>query len=273
MSDLHGTLRMMIKQLASGVLEETDVIPWASPVPAFGEPDSRVATLGLNPSRQEFVDRSRNPLRGNHRRLHTLESLSLRSWSQADDRHTRLILDACRFYFSNNPYDRWFRPLDNVLSGTGASYYDPSYSACHLDLVPFATKKAWSKLDDGQRARLLCMSGDMLGIILRDSSARVLILNGISVVKEFQSITGSCLEEEDVPEWKLERRKGNDVKGFAYKGAVSAICGMDLGREMTVLGFNHNIQGSFGMTNNITRSMGDWVVSQLSQRNCDLEES
>ena len=275
MSDFHGILRKMVKQLANGVLQETDVISWACPVPSFGDPDSRVATLGLNPSLREFVDSHGRPLRGDSRRLHTLESLDLTSWSEADDQHIRLIWDACRSYFSKNPYNRWFRPLDNLLSGTGASYYVPDYShrACHLDLVPFATNKAWSKLDVRQRARLLCVSGDMFGLMLRDSSVRILILNGISVVKEFQSITGSCLEEEDVSEWKLERRKGNDVKGFAYKGAVSAVCGIDLGREVTVLGFNHNVQGSFGMTKNITRSIGDWVASQLSQRNCDLEES
>lgn len=33
-------------------------IPWASPVVSFGNPAiSRVATLGLNPSNLEFVDR------------------------------------------------------------------------------------------------------------------------------------------------------------------------------------------------------------------------
>ena len=263
MSDLHGTLRIMVKQLASGVLEETDVIPWASPVPAFGEPDSRVATLGLNPSRQEFVDRSRNPLRGNHRSLHTLESLGLTSWSEAGDQHLGLIWNDCRSYFSNKPY-WWFRRLNKLLSGIGVSYYAPSHGACHLDLVPFATKKTWSKLDDRQRARLLCVSGDMLGIILRDSSVHILILNGSSVVKEFQSITGFCLEEENVPEWKLERRRGNDVKGFAYKGAISIVSGIGLGREMTVLGFNHNVQGSFGISNEIICSMGDWLTGQLS---------
>ena len=165
--------------MASGGLGETDVIPRASPVPSFGAPESQVATLGLNPSHREFVDNSGNPLLGNARRLHTLDSLGLTSWSQAEDCHIQRIWDDCRSYFSKNPYNRWFKPLDGVISDAGFSYYaDSLKSACHLDLVPYATCRKWTELEKGQQSKLLNTSADTLGHLLRDSSVRVLILNG-----------------------------------------------------------------------------------------------
>ena len=250
MSDLHGTLRIMVKQLASGVLEETDVIPWASTVPAFGEPDSRVATLGLNPSRQEFVDRSRNPLRGNHRRLHTLESLGLTSWSEAGDQHLGLIWNDCRSYFSNKPY-WWFRRLNKLLSGIGVSYYAPSHSACHLDLVPYATENIWSRIAPEQQSRLLNASRDTLALILRNSSSRVLVLNGRSVVEFFQSMFGLRLEEAP-----LRLLSGWGTQGYTYTGRLDTLAEVELGREVLVLGFNHYIQRA---SYEVSQAVTEWI--------------
>src|SRR3954451_1613485 len=107
---MHTALATLIDRLDSSVASTTDVIPWGCPVPSFGDlSNSRVATLGLNPSNREFVDELGNELQGSYRRFHTLKSLGLRSWSDADARHLRLILESCRAYFSGNPYDKWFR--------------------------------------------------------------------------------------------------------------------------------------------------------------------
>ena len=50
------------------------------------------------------------------------------------------VLDDCNGYFQRNPYRRWFDQFHPVLTACGASYYDGS--ACHLDLVQWATDPA-----------------------------------------------------------------------------------------------------------------------------------
>src|SRR5262249_7318415 len=142
---------------------------------------ARVATLGINPSNREFVDEWGRELQGDQRRFHTLRSLQLASWADADADHLRRIVDSCRDYFVHNPYDRWFKRLDFVISGTGTSFYDPERPACHLDVIPFATSRKWTALTRRQRLNLLELSRDTLGLLLRHASLRVLILNGQSV--------------------------------------------------------------------------------------------
>src|SRR5688572_16748597 len=122
---MYTTLTTLINRLDSNAVLGTGVIQWGCPVPSFGDlSTSRVATLGLNPSNREFVDESGNELVGTSRRFHTLKSLGLRSWSDVDSRHLRLMLESCYSYFLGNPYDRWFKILDQVVAGTNASYYD-----------------------------------------------------------------------------------------------------------------------------------------------------
>src|SRR5688500_16035175 len=123
---MYTTLVALIERLDTGSAASTGVIDWSCPVPSFGNlSTSRVATLGLNPSNREFVDERGNELQGASRRCHTLRSIGLSNWSDADVRHLRLIVDSCNAYFTGTPYDRWFRILDQVVSGANASYYDP----------------------------------------------------------------------------------------------------------------------------------------------------
>jgi len=65
------------------------------------------------------------------------------------DTHISQVLSDCREYFSKdgNPYWTWFGPLDKLLSqATGMSYRDGT--ACHLDLVQWATDPVWDKIND-----------------------------------------------------------------------------------------------------------------------------
>jgi len=258
---MYKTLTTLLDRLDSPALVGTNVIQWGSPVPSFGDLTiSRVATLGLNPSNREFVDEAGDELQGASRRFHTLNSLGLQSWSNADIRHLRLILTSCRLYFHGNPYDRWFRRLDQVVLGTGSSYYSDTKRACHLDLIPYATERKWTDLTLDQRMSLIRVTEDALGILLRDSPVRILILNGNTVVKHFQESAGICLEKEEMQGWSLPRRSGFNVKGYAFKGFVSRLKGIDLGRDILVLGYNHNLQGSFGVTNAVIEEIRDWIT-------------
>ncbi len=254
-------LSNLISRLEDRALLGTGVIPWSCPVPSFGDLSrSRIATLGLNPSNREFVDAAGNELDGSSRRFHTLKSLRLNRWSDAKGRHLELIMDSCRKYFSRNPYDGWFKKLDSIISGTKASYYNTSIKACHLDLIPFATACKWSGLTRCQRSSLLDIAGDTLGLLIRHSPVRVLILNGSSVIEGFQRIASVRLEEHAMINWLLPRQSNPGVAGFSYKGTVQVLSGVRLKREILVLGFNHNIQGSFGVTTQVTNEIRRWIM-------------
>lgn len=257
---LFSALATFIDRLSANAARDSDVIGWGCPVPAFGDPTiSRVASLGLNPSNREFVDENGDELSGSARRFHTLRSLGLSAWDHAHADHLDRILHACQSYFSCNPYDRWFRRLDRVVSSTGSSFYDTTSPACHLDLIPYATGQKWTALSGKQRAGLMRLAGDGLGFLLQCSAVRVLVLNGQTVVSHFQHATGIVLERQPMEEWSLPRNSGDHVSGFAYQGHVDVVSGYPLPHELLVLGFNHNLQSSYGVTAAVVESIRFWI--------------
>src|SRR4051794_16684783 len=113
----------------------------STPVVAFGGVGTaRVATLGLNPSRIEFLDGNGRMLAGDGRRLETLPSLGCADLTSAPDATVERVLAGCNGYFRRRPYN-WFNKLERVLRYVGASYFDDT--ACHLDLVQWATDPVW----------------------------------------------------------------------------------------------------------------------------------
>jgi hypothetical protein len=262
------TLTTLINRLDSTAVLRTNVIRWGCPVPSFGDLlNSKVATVGLNPSNREFMDKFGNELQGVSRRFHTLQSLGLNSWSDVDARHLSLILDSCRIYFFENPYNTWFKRLDFIVSGTNASYYNKSNRACHLDLIPYATTQKWTELNNSQRESLLAIAGDTLSLLLRDSPVRIIILNGQSVVDKFQEIFSISLDKKEMTSWSLPRQSRSNVNGFAYRGIVDNLSGISLGHKVLVLGYNHNIQSSFGVTTKAVQAIRRWVSRNANDFN------
>jgi hypothetical protein len=263
---MKAALPDLIKRLAEASLMGANVIPWGCPVPSFGNlTRSEVATVGLNPSNREFVDESGNELDGPCRRFHTLRSLGLERWSDAEPHHFDLIADSCSNYFSLNPYNRWFKRLDYIISGTRASYYWPDANACHLDLIPYATACKWTELSQRQRSSLLTAGRDSLGLLVRDSPVRILVLNGNSVVRQFEEIADMQLDRMTMDGWSLARRSQAEVMGISYRGTVRRLCGVELGRDVLVLGFNHNIQSSFGVTKAVVEGIRRWITESAKQ--------
>lgn len=259
-NSIYSTLAVLIRRLEQAAALDTGVITWASPVAAFGDHHrARIATVGLNPSNREFVDKTGRELEGAARRFHTLGSLGLESWLDVDARHLQQIAASCASYFSGQPYDLWFKPLDYLASGIGGSFYGPKANACHLDLIPFATRRKWTKLSASQRSKLLSVAADTLALLVRDSAITVLILNGRTVVEQFQSMAGVQLLSESVPEWTLRRRGRAGVAGFGFRGRVATLCDIPLQQEVLILGYNHNLQSSFGVTREVVGALRSWI--------------
>jgi hypothetical protein len=261
---LYSAFATLLNRLDDPDIRRSNVMMWAAPIPAFGDiSTAAIATVGLNPSNREFVDGAGVELDGTQRRFHTLTSLRLSNWSEADARHIKQMLETCALYFARNPYDLWFKRLDQVISGTSFSFYNSS--ACHLDLIPYATSEKWTALSPGERAALLSASEDALATLIEGSPIKALILNGRSVVRHFEEMTGCVLDEREMPSWSLKRRGGSAVRGLAYSGMLSELNRVALPEPLLVLGYNHNIQSSYGITTAVVRSIRRWISNQLQK--------
>lgn len=267
--DTLDILSRLIHRLEGPRLRDLNVIPWAAPVLSFGNPSrSKIGTLGLNPSNREFVDTSGNELDGCQRRFHTLKSLGIKRWSDAKSFHLQQIQESCNDYFAGNPYDGWFQALNRLIVGANSTYYGMFSDACHLDLVPYATSCKWVDLTSSQRTALLNSAGDALGLLLRESPIEVLVLNGQSVIENLQAIGGCEFKREAIPDWTLPRRASQGVVGYAYTGKICQISGIGLGREISVLGYSHNIQSSFGVTTQVKAAIQQWITHSTNEVFC-----
>lgn len=224
------------------------VIPQSTPVLAFGPFQSaRVATLGLNPSKSEFLDKSGKEFQDRERRFETLTSLSANDLATLDDERVRRIVSGCNQYFSRNPYRRWFGQLEPMVQSAGASYYDGS--GCHLDLVQWATDPVWGGLAEGVRRQMIDADKDFLKTQLERESIKTLLLNGRRVMTEFaQSL-------------KCELQVKRELQGA--NGRVQLVTG-NYQDKMRIIGWSVNIQSSFGVTQELRAAVADFVRESVA---------
>ena len=170
------------------------VVLGSTPVVSFGHPlSASVATLGINPSSGEFLDADGVLLAGADRRLATLQSLGIANYAEMDDGLAASIVTGCADYFERRPY-RWFTPLDRIVrAALGVSYFDAT--ACHLDLVQWATDPLWGKLSDLERARLLADDRPFLMQQLRAEHYQVVLVNGRTAL-QWVSLAGLAKWQE-----------------------------------------------------------------------------
>ena len=184
------------------------VMPGSLPVVSFGDPDTaQVATISLNPSPKEFKGRGGEWLTGDERRLHSLFNLNRDDPQQLTDSEVEAVAAASRDYFQGNWYKPWFRWLESLLVAAEAGSYLYG-SACHLDLVQWATDPAQAKLPAEEWARLV--EGDLpfLRWQLDTSDVDIVLVNGAGVVAGVQQaglVEGFDSEFLGVPEGGVGR--------------------------------------------------------------------
>lgn len=128
-----------------------ETVPGSLPVLFFGDlPRAAVATIGINPSRQEYLSPGGIELDGAARRLETLASLGVQQRDALLTPHVNQAVRTMRAYFApTKPAYHWFQPLARVMAGFGASF--AKGEAAHLDLVQEATDPTWSRLHAADR--------------------------------------------------------------------------------------------------------------------------
>lgn len=228
---------------------DSQIVPGSTPVVAFGRfRTAQVATLGLNPSKVEFLDRAGNELREDDRRLATHASLGTADLSNAQSDLVAQVLDDCEEYFDRNPYRRWFNQLEGVLAQCGVSYYDGT--ACHLDLVQWATDPTWGGLSNEVKLKLLKSDVPFLLEQLATENVRLLLVNGSGVINQLQENATAELSEMN-PISGLGRNKTK-----LFVGSISG--------NIKVVGWSTNIQSSFG----VTRELRTEIARRVSSLAC-----
>jgi hypothetical protein len=112
---------------------------------------SKVITVGLNPSRNEF------PLQNRFLRFSSARKIYPRI---LEGSFYDKYLQALNEYFHrppNDPLDEWFNSYEPLLMGLDCSYYgNAPNTAIHTDLCsPLATDPTWSKLSSEAQSSLL----------------------------------------------------------------------------------------------------------------------
>jgi hypothetical protein len=201
-------------------------------VPSFGDAErAAVATLGINPSKQEFATAGQL-LRGSFARFRCLPDLGVASLREASMDVIADVHQGCRQYFHRRPYRKWFDRLEEQLRAVGASYYDGS--AAHLDLAHWATDPTWGDLTPDQRERLLEDGRSFLQWQLGRPHLRLVMLNGRAVILQFELWSGCPLQPVGQLPGPLGRA-ANLYRATLPGGAL-------------VLGWSTNLQSSFGVT-------------------------
>lgn len=223
------------------------VVSGSTPVVAFGDPSkAEVATLAINPSRREFTDADGQMLTGDRRRLATLESLGASDLESLTNEQVATVVAECADYFAGNPYWQWFDALDRVVhAGLGASFYDGT--ACHLDLVQWATDPVWSHIPDRQVRQALLDDGvGHLAEQLRRENIRLVLLNGREVINQVQRTRVAELAAVD----------------SLTRGATSCTLYAGEGAGARFLGWSTNLQGSFGVSREFKAALSVWLAEQ-----------
>jgi len=219
------------------------------PVPFFGDiKRARAATIGINPSWIEYLDRDGGELRGSERRLETLASLGVTSRADLTDTHCNRAIHRMLGYFSANPYSGYFDRLNRVASGMGLGYIEGTL--VHLDLVQEATRPAWSRMrrkapeesDELLRRDLGFLDGQ-----LRVFPLKTVLCNGRTVLEEVKGILGGTLRQA----FDLKR-----ITAYAGEGEID-------GRPIGVVGWNRPLHTATGLTSDGEVELGRRLRNSL----------
>lgn len=159
------------------------------------------------------------------------------------------MVHECATYSHRNPYRLWFDPLDDVLKlGAQASYYDDS--ACHLDLVQWATDPVWGQINDAAVRQALLDDGvPHLQAQLRQNNVRLVVVNGRQVLKQVTKLGLADLEE-------VGRISAGKVSYRLYAG---------VGGGVRWLGWSVNLQSSWGISTAFKHELASWLAEQVSE--------
>jgi hypothetical protein len=232
-------------------LPNLGIVSNSTPIVFFGNIEkSQVATLGINPSKNEFVDNKNALLSGSQKRFETLTSLGAPNLSSLTDTQAKSVYDACICYFNNNPYKKWFDQLDNhILRKFDVSYYKGS--ACHLDFVQWATDPIWRHLERNIKNTLIQKDIKFLETQLCEYEMQILLINGNTATEIFRMQFNPTLLKQTTLIVK-HKEKTETCKVYQFE---LNLCN----KKIKTYAWSKNLQSSFGLTNKMKNEISNWV--------------
>lgn len=229
-------------------------VPGSLPVLFFGDIFSaRIATLGINPSQQEYLDRSGHELTGDAQRFQTLTSLQASTRAALTDEQCEKAISTMRDYFQpGKPVYQWFRPLDYVTQAMDYSY--AKHQAVHLDLIQEATAPTWSALEmqvPVEASALLVADRPFLRWQLQAFSLRAVICNGKTPLRHMCGLLDQPVNVDAIAQGRI-----GGVTWYATRGHMA-------GRALAIMGWNIPLARPAGLTTlnkeELGRQLARWL--------------
>jgi len=251
----QGTMSLVIQpeveaRLRRVVPEGAGVLPGSLPVVSFGDPGSAVvATVSLNPSSPEFLTKAGEWLPDAERRLASLHSLGAKDPVELDAGQVgQVVAESYGYFRCGRWYRQWFGWLQRLLASSGAgSYLDGS--ACHLDLVQWATVPAQGLLPAEAWQRLVEEDREFLRWQLAHANVSVVLVNGASVIDGL--LAAGVLS--DLAEDRLEYRAKERIGSLrVFSGASGGV---------RFLGWNRPVAGA--LPDPARHALAGWIAAAL----------
>ena len=174
----------------------SQIVEFSTPVVSFGYPKgANVATLGINPSSNEFQigNGNKNPLSRGSKRLIDTELLGIDKPLSLTDSQAKEVIHGCYSYFRNKPY-KWFD-----------------------DLVQWATDPVWQdeKMPKATRSLLLDSDKEFLRFQLTNYKFDYVFLNGSTVIEQVEKL--GIVELRKVDEVRFNK---NGINSRVVQGSV-----------------------------------------------------
>ncbi len=234
------------------------IVGGSTPIVFFGNiKNATVATLGINPSKNEF-QKDGKELVEKQRRLETLSSLNANSLSSLTQAQAEKVFDTCLKYFQNNPYKKWFDQLENnILKGFSVSYY--TGTACHLDIIQWATDPIWRSLDYLTKKQLIQSNIIFLERQLIEERVEILLING----KEATEIFKNYFKPTPIRHEKLlVAKKTCDIYEFDLSLSTKII---------KIYAWSNNLQSTVGITNEMRMEIGKLIRKLYNNKDKSME--
>jgi hypothetical protein len=226
------------------------VLPGSLPVVSFGDPGTAaVATVSLNPSSREFLTEAGEWLPDAKRRLASLRALGVDDPGELDAGQVEQVVAESYGYFrSGRWYRQWFGWLEGLLTSSGAGSYLEG-SACHLDLVQWATVQPQGQLPAPAWQQLVQEDREFLRWQLAHANVSVVLVNGASVI--VGRLAAGVVS--DLAEDRLEYpARGGTGYLRVFRGASDGV---------RFLGWNRPLAGALPRT--ARHALAGWVAAAL----------
>lgn len=235
--DRDGYVAAMVRREAP-VAAMDYVVAGSTPVVAFGDPRiAEIATLGINPSDSEFCNK-KGMLPDSGRRLATLASIGAARLSALTNSQVAEVAEDCYGYFrrtdakGNKTRYSWFNRLDRVLQRAYQVSYDEG-SACHLDIVQWATTPIWGRIEDAAARKALLDDGaPHLIEQFKHVNVRLVLVNGRQAMEQVAHLKLASFTRVDTlrvreRDFQLCTGTGSDLRWIGWTVNLQSTPGVD----------------------------------------------